>query len=877
MNNLSPGTFMEIETLKDQLESIFHELDLALHWKRPSILFAIYNSADLRREAQDSLEKQILLTGQEVIHYQFEYEGSVNLVQFVSDIKGTQNSVFYIDPLNSEGKSSQIQSLISMLNSCRDYLVDHLVRVVFWLTENEALTVAHLAPDFWASRHRVFEFIAIPGLEQKKSISNLLNVSSDEKKASVAKSFSFPTAEGTFGESALVVDLNEGDDAGKEINILLMKGVEYWKEGHLDTACTPLREALEIAEKCGDKAHQVMCHKAIALVKSDSGNEEEAIHAYYRVIELGLETVTIWNNIGSLYQIISKYDDALLAFNNALRLEPHDPVSWNGLGGVYAGTGRLEEAIDSYRKAIQFNSSYMTPWVKLGDVLLRQNRIEDALYAYMRTVEMDNKNVHAWSEIGSIFFKAGSYEQAVDAYKKALRLGVDSADLYANLADSYANIGDYTEAILYYQKAIERETDNSAKSLIWNRLGDARRRVSDYESAVGAYEMADKLVTALGESNAKAESGEMVHQSEANQQPQESLQPAVAERVNLALELERGSNVVTSSLSLDSNLQVSQSGITTEGSSEKVIVQSDPKGAHIWTRLGNTYLKAGAIDRAIDVFNKAVNLDPTNFQEYGNLAQAYIQKKDLLGAISSYRKSIELLENKKDKAIVLSKIGDLYRQLREFVRALDAFESAIEFDPGNEEFLTGLSKIQEDLDSVGISDVQLLQGQTKNALTDLSEATLFSNGENLEAKNVSPFAQSPDLGNINLNNANVWNELGNIFTRAKVYAEAADAYNKAIELNPHFGWSYSNLALVYARQGKREAAVNLYRKSIELLWTDLDKAIAWNRLGDVFRQSGNYADAIDAYQNADSLGQGSYEIGTFHEIKTEQLFTHFVS
>jgi len=129
---------------------------------------------------------------------------------------------------------------------------------------------------------------------------------------------------------------------------------------------------------------------------------------------------------------------------------------------------------------------------------------------------------------------------------------------------------------------------------------------------------------------------------------------------------------------------------------------------------------------------------------------------------------------------------------------------------------------------------------------------------------------------INLKNANVWNELGNIFARSNAYEDAVDAYNHAIELNPEFGWSYANLGLVYARQGKRDDAMSLYQKSLELLWTDTDKAYVWNRLGDVYRQAGKYNEAIEAYQTADRHSQEALAVAP-EVVNVEQLFTHFVS
>ena len=79
------------------------------------------------------------------------------------------------------------------------------------------------------------------------------------------------------------------------------------------------------------------------------------------------------------------------------------------------------------------------------------------------------------------------------------------------------------------------------------------------------------------------------------------------------------------------------------------------------------------------------------------------------------------------------------------------------------------------------------------------------------------------------------------------------AYSKAIELDRWFAWPYSNLAITYAQKGRFAEAILLYQRSIELFATDKDKAISWNRLGNVYRRMNDYDNAICAYQRADEL------------------------
>ncbi|HSR21818.1 MAG TPA: tetratricopeptide repeat protein [Anaerolineales bacterium] len=99
----------------------------------------------------------------------------------------------------------------------------------------------------------------------------------------------------------------------------------------------------------------------------------------------------------------------------------------------------------------------------------------------------------------------------------------------------------------------------------------------------------------------------------------------------------------------------------------------------------------------------------------------------------------------------------------------------------------------------------------------------------------------------------LWNELGNLYFLSGQYQQAMHAYRRSIELDRNYGRPYSNLALTYVQQGKYDEAIDLYRRSIELLAEDKEKALTYNRLGNVFRHVKDYQQAVVAYRSADAL------------------------
>ena len=128
--------------------------------------------------------------------------------------------------------------------------------------------------------------------------------------------------------------------------------------------------------------------------------------------------------------------------------------------------------------------------------------------------------------------------------------------------------------------------------------------------------------------------------------------------------------------------------------------------------------------------------------------------------------------------------------------------------------------------------------------------------ENTQASQ-EPVAKINNQGELQIEmdtkNAHVWNELGNVYFNTGAFDDAVVAYSKAIELDRWFAWPYSNLALTYVQKGRFVEAILLYQRSIELFKSDKDKAVSWNRLGNVYRRINDYENAIASYQRADEL------------------------
>ncbi len=120
----------------------------------------------------------------------------------------------------------------------------------------------------------------------------------------------------------------------------------------------------------------------------------------------------------------------------------------------------------------------------------------------------------------------------------------------------------------------------------------------------------------------------------------------------------------------------------------------------VWNDLGNLYLKGNAINAAVDAYNKALDQGYQTAEIYNNLAGAYASQGNMNDSIPLYQKSIELLSDQKEKALVYTRLGDCYRRLADFDNAIAAFKTAIDIEPGNPALCVGLGEVQRDLEKL---------------------------------------------------------------------------------------------------------------------------------------------------------------------------------
>jgi tetratricopeptide (TPR) repeat protein len=419
------------EPFAERVDRLARELELAIRWDRPSILLAVYSSIYVMGDAAAALEAQLREGGQQVVWVRVNGEADADIPMRLAEHPQRNGAVFFVSGLQWGG-----QTALRALNIRREYFVDQRLRAVFWLTENEAVAIARQAPDFWAFRHRVVEFVEPPepGLA-----------------AEMAREIAWRGFEGrTLHEDtqakitlreALLADLPESDEtlaARAELQYTL--GGLYWADRQYERAEECLRAALEGARRTDNARLEAWCRNGLGIVYSDLGRYQEAVTEYRRAIELDPKYATPHNGLGNVYGDLGRHEEAIAAYQRAIELDPKYTYPHNGLGNVYADLGRYEEAIAAYQQAIELDPQYATPHNSLGSVYYTLGRHQEAVAECQRALELDPKLAPAYFNWALAEIQRNNVDAALEQLKHAIALKPEEAIERAKKASGFDSI-----------------------------------------------------------------------------------------------------------------------------------------------------------------------------------------------------------------------------------------------------------------------------------------------------------------------------------------------------------------------------------------------------------------------------------------------------
>jgi tetratricopeptide (TPR) repeat protein len=207
-------------------------------------------------------------------------------------------------------------------------------------------------------------------------------------------------------------------------------------------------------------------------------------------------------------------------------------------------------------------------------------------------------------------------------------------------------------------------------------------------------------------------------------------------------------------------------------------VKKSPHKARPHANLGKALADRSLIDKAIENYQRALQINPNLAQAHNNLGMAFEEQGKTNEAIAHYLKSLQIRPNLAQAHVNL---GEALTKQARTDEAIEHYLAALQINPD----------LPEAHNNLGV--VILNQGKAEQAINRFNQA-LRLNPEYAEAHN----------------------NLGGIFLAQGNPEQAIDHYAQALRLSPQLSEAHNNLGIALMQTGKIEEAILQFRETLRI-------------------------------------------------------------
>lgn len=327
----------------------------------------------------------------------------------------------------------------------------------------------------------------------------------------------------------------------------------------------------------------------------------------------------------------------------------------------------IEAALTYFDNALKKDPNFTLAYTGIADASLRMYHIQKesfwtdkALAAAQQAEQLNNKLPEVHIALGNVYSTTGKYAEAIGELKKSIAASPNSDFAYRLLGDAYMKSGDSASAVAAYKKSVALDP------YYWfneNILGNAYFRLGDYQKALAAY----NKVTRMDPDNATGyDMSGMVLAQEGKYQ--ESI-PEFEKAISLSPDWTAYTNLGTAYFLLKQYPQAA--------AMYAKAVQSDPKNEINMGNLADAYRLSGQTGKARASYEKAISLaykelqtNPQDADVMDHLAQYYAKTGDPSQAIAFIHRARALQPNSMDHLYTEAQIDAILGKKSEAIALL---------------------------------------------------------------------------------------------------------------------------------------------------------------------------------------------------------------
>ncbi|MEG3838989.1 tetratricopeptide repeat protein [Microcoleus sp. herbarium14] len=177
-------------------------------------------------------------------------------------------------------------------------------------------------------------------------------------------------------------------------------------------------------------------HYNLGVVLETIGDRSQAIQAYQEAINLNPQNVQAYNNLGNILAEAAEIEKAELVYRQAIAANSGHFGGYLNLGNLLMLCQRTDDAITAYETALKLKP-----------------RDPDILNNLGLAFQAKNDLAQSYSYLGYAFYRQRQYDQAISYFQKFLEIQTGDVAFYIALADCYQLTNQEDEALKVYEES----------------------------------------------------------------------------------------------------------------------------------------------------------------------------------------------------------------------------------------------------------------------------------------------------------------------------------------------------------------------------------------------------------------------------------------
>ena len=197
----------------------------------------------------------------------------------------------------------------------------------------------------------------------------------------------------------------------------------------------------------------------------DQNRYKDSVAQYQHAIQLKGDYIDALMPLGYALVRLNRLPEAIETYKQAMKVEPGNPEIHNNLGYLYNHSKRYDDAVaacleairllgetgEAYKQGFQTRQEVLSHAYKnLGNAYSGLNNFEEAAKALRQATIIEPKSAAAFFNLGLTLYSGKRYSEAILAYKEVIKLRPTLVPARFNLALAYLAINDKQSATAEY-------------------------------------------------------------------------------------------------------------------------------------------------------------------------------------------------------------------------------------------------------------------------------------------------------------------------------------------------------------------------------------------------------------------------------------------